>query len=282
MPESKLGLLEGSFFVFTNLEQNNFLKEKSTLTLYRNKLEKEQNFPKKLNIDLRSNEKCQKFNNGKQDYHQLVFESQKQFMPGFKVIAITNFKDESKWVSGIIKKMLGKKLKVLIEGSEKVEIFPKNQVRLIDSETIKIAKNCNILGLLEGIIQAKPIMNRKYAVWLKSKIFKSNIGNKKITFKVFKNLKKRIEERIRHVNLKSMKIIRMKRVRQKNDIYLNMILKAFDKKKYIDHKSLVSITGESWSFLKKIVERCCNYIENNSYEKKFTLKENYRIVHKHV
>lgn len=275
--ESILGHLNNSFMRLIYSKKKN-LKEKIFLTLNQSNLRNKIRLPLKMNIELKTNKRQENSRHGEnQKYqHQILFKSQKECVPGFKTSMITSFNNKSRCINGIIKRNMGHEIQIFTDDSKKLETYKKKNVLLLVTEDGKKLQTCSALGLVGIIIQAKPIMNKKYATWLKSKIFKAKI-KQKVLLKTHRDLKKRIEERIRYVKLRPFKFHRMKRVRQKDEIYLNMILKAFDNKEYLNHNEIISLTGESWNFLRKSVKSCCDLVQNENLEKKFTLKENYRI-----
>lgn len=171
--ESVLGYLNESFFKLLYLKKDKTTKEKTILTLYQNKVKNDIRLPSKLNIELKINRKHEDFKHGeytkKQKYQQqIVFKSQKECMPGFRVTTITNFKNKSRRINGIIKKDLGDEIEILIDNSDKLEIFSKKNAYLLSIDGNELPQTCSILGLIKIIIQAKPIMNKKYALWLKN------------------------------------------------------------------------------------------------------------------
>merc|ERR1711976_851803 len=230
--KSTLGYLNRSLIKFLYSKNNNNNK-KMILTLNQNNTKDNTRLPLKLNIELKINRKHENLKTKEctkrqQFRREIVFETQKKYIPGSKVAVIRNFKNKPDWISGTLKKDLGDEVEVLIDDSKNSEIFIKSNVNILTKENCTKFQTCSVLGLIAIIIQAKPTMNKKYALWLKNK-----------------NFKKRIEERIKYVKIRPSKIFGVKQIRQKDEIYLNLILRAFDVKESLSQKEIISLTGET-------------------------------------
>jgi len=282
---STLGFLEGGLAKVENLYRDldkNTKVEPSKLIVDKGaqiKLE----VPRELTASRIERSKRTTFKHGRYTTQEtkktnLIFEANLQFAKGSTVLAAPNF-DES-WQEGIVQGLNadGKVRVKFLDG--KCVDRSKDQLRLPEESQEK-AKECKLTGLVDTHIHIAPKMNTEYARWLQRKSKKRGVKRARTEHKTTGGRMDRIHNYINSVSVSNQpkkKKRGPKRVKEKDEIYRNMILHVFDSHRYLDKQNILSLTEEPWTFLAKHVMELCDRIQDGGeYHNHYQLKEEYRV-----
>lgn len=288
---STLGHITGDLAKITNLKKRKLDPEllkghESTLTIEKGSGQINLEIPKQLTIKLQDKTEKKLFKHGRYCHDkttirtQLIFTSVNEFTAGHTVLAPADFKEDENWVEGkIVGHLPEDRVQIQLKNRKIVE-RKKDQIQLT-MESRQKAQACKPHGMIENTVHMKPMMNKEYANWVKKKSEKKKKvrhtiprAQRTYTDKLLA-IRKRRERDADKEKRKGPK--KGPRVRQTDDIYKNLILRAFDEHKFLDKNSLTNITGEPWTFLSNLVGQMCNYIQGGEYKKHYQLKEEYRV-----
>jgi len=208
----------------------------------------------------------------------LIFEANLQFAKGSTVLAAPDF--ETSWQEGVVQGLNG-------DGTIRVKFYngkfvdrSKDQLRLPDAARQK-ARECKLVGIVDSHLHIAPEMNTEYARWLQRKRKKRGVKRKGTEHKTTGGRMDRIAKYIKTNSVKLQPKKRKrgpKRVKEKDEIYRNMILHAFDSHTYLDKQNLLEKTEEPWTFLSKHIINLCDRIQDGGeYHNHYRLKEEYRV-----
>lgn len=284
---STLGFLEGGLAEMNNLRKDMTDKEVKNLPPTRLIVNKgaqlKLDCPSTLAVNrpprkIRRRFKHGQYLNENMKHTQLIFETSHLFPIGSTVLAAPNFEDT--WEEGIVKGHTSDgKVRVKFE-SGNIETRSRDQLRLPEESQIE-ARKCKALGMVLSYLHVTPEMNREYAEWMKRKVKKRGVKRARTEKQMMTGRMDRINKYINKVTVKAppkKKKRGPKRVKEKPEIYRDMILSAFDSDRYLDKTQLQELTGEPWTFLSKQVAELCDRVQNGGeFHNHYELKEEYRV-----
>jgi len=282
---STLGFLEGGLAKIENLEkqlpQDTKIEESRLIVDKGAQIKLE--CPSRLHAKRRERSVRTTFKHGRYTTNEtkktnLIFEANLQFGKGSTVLAAPNFDDT--WQEGIVQGVNADgKVRVKF-GNGKVVDRAKDQLRLPEKAREK-AQECKLTGLVDSHIHIAPEMNTDYARWLQRKNKKRGVKRARTEHKTTGGRMDRIHKYISSVSVHNQPKKRKrgpKRVKEKDEIYRNMILHVFDSHRHLEKQRILDLTEEPWTFLSKHVMELCDRIQDGGeFHNHYQLKEEYRV-----
>jgi len=143
---------------------------------------------------------------------------------------------------------------------------------------------CKMEGLVSNSFSAQTIFNEKYKKFLlerkKQSLLRKNTKLKRKT-NIFEQGDRRVkirkllnEQKKRNAKQKTTKM-KIRNVRKPDAMYEQLICTAFDKKPYLTKRELENLTQEPYHFLKKVLQKMCNYHQGGTYNLHYSLRKDF-------
>eukprot|EP00486_Rosalina_sp_Unknown_P002568 CAMPEP_0201568002 /NCGR_PEP_ID=MMETSP0190_2-20130828/8817_1 /ASSEMBLY_ACC=CAM_ASM_000263 /TAXON_ID=37353 /ORGANISM="Rosalina sp." /LENGTH=440 /DNA_ID=CAMNT_0047988641 /DNA_START=13 /DNA_END=1335 /DNA_ORIENTATION=+ len=177
---------------------------------------------------------------------------------------------------------------------------PERDIRFIDPQEANKANKCKIQGVVTGEMDVQPQWTKQYKDYLQIRAMKISAQNtmklKKRVDQYAQDKKKREEMAAKRIarqkqsdksNAKrhskgrtdgTKKNKRVKAVRKDAEQYENMIFAAFEKDSVLTQKEIEQrCNGETWRFLKPVVDKICNMHGRGQTGRSWVLKPEFRL-----
>jgi len=144
---------------------------------------------------------------------------------------------------------------------------------------------CKLEGLVSNSFSAQTMFNEKYKKFLlqrkKQSLVRKNTKLRRQT-NIFEQRDRQVkirkllnEQKKRNAKQQKPTHSKIRNVRKPDSVYEQLICTAFDKKPYLTKRELESITGEPYHFLKKVLQRMCNYHQGGEYNLHYSLRQDF-------
>jgi len=143
---------------------------------------------------------------------------------------------------------------------------------------------CKLEGLVSNSFSGQTIYNEQYKKFLLARQTKSLI-RKNTKFRKQTNI---FEQRDRQVKIRKLlneqkkrnakqntSTVKIRNVRKPDSVYEQLICTAFDKKPHLTKRELENLTREPYHFLKKVLQRMCNYHQGGPYNLHYSLRDDF-------